>query len=255
MSASSDDKAARGPNTALVNAGRDPFAHNGFVNTPVYHGSTVLYPNAEALFSNTIKYSYGRRHSPTIDALAGALSELEGAAGTVLTPSGLSAVTTAILSAVGAGDHFLVTDSVYHPARHFCDTTLKRLGVETTYYDPLIGAGISDLLRPNTKAVLTESPGSLTFEVQDVPAIAAAAHARGALVLMDNTWATPLFFQPLDTARISPSRRARNTFRDMPTCSSARSPRMKPHGAGCATRMEILASLSGPMTYSLRCAG
>jgi cystathionine beta-lyase len=186
-----------GPNTRLVSAGRRPADQFGFVNTPVYHGSTVLYSSAADLYANRNRYSYGRRHSPTIDALCDALTELEGAAGTVLAPSGLSAVTTAILAAVSAGDHMLVADSVYHPMRHFCDGVLKRFGVEVSYYDPLIGAGIAELMQPNTKAVFTESPGSQTFEVQDIPAIAGAAHARGALVLMDNTWATPLLFDAL----------------------------------------------------------
>jgi cysteine-S-conjugate beta-lyase len=191
-------KGKKGKDTELVSVGRDPSAQHGFVNTPVYHGSTVLYANADDLFANRIRYSYGRRNSPTIEALTRAMSELENAAGTVLAPSGLSAVTTALLSVCGAGDHILVADSVYHPNRHFCDTVLKRMGVETSYYDPLAGAGIADLFRPNTKAVFTESPGSLTFEIQDLPAIAESAHARGALVLADNTWATPYFFKPLD---------------------------------------------------------
>jgi cysteine-S-conjugate beta-lyase len=196
MSSSSKD-AARGPNTRLVALGRSPSEQYGFVNTPVYHGSTVLYDSADDLFANRIRYSYGRRHSPTIDALTSAMTDLEGAAGTVLAPSGLAAVTTGILAAVSAGDHMLVADSVYHPMRHFCDGLLKRLGVEVTYYDPLIGGGISELMQPNTRAVFTESPGSLTFEVQDIPAIAEAAHAAGALVLLDNTWATPLYFDAL----------------------------------------------------------
>ncbi|BCJ90797.1 cystathionine beta-lyase [Terrihabitans soli] len=191
-------KSKKGPDTELVSAGRDPSAQHGFVNTPVYHGSTVLYASADDLFANRIRYSYGRRNSPTIEALTCALSELENAAGTVLAPSGLSAVTTALLSVCDAGDHILVADSVYHPNRHFCDTVLKRMGVETSYYDPLLGADIAGLFKPNTKAVFTESPGSLIFEVQDLPAIAEAAHKRGALVLCDNTWATPYFFKPLD---------------------------------------------------------
>lgn len=195
---SSTGKSKKGPDTALVSAGRDPGAQHGFVNTPVYHGSTVLYASADDLFANRIRYSYGRRNSPTIEALTGAMNELESAAGTVLTPSGLSAVTTALLSVCGSGDHILVADSVYHPNRHFCDTVLKRMGVETGYYDPLIGADIAGLFKPNTKAVFTESPGSLTFEMQDIPAIAAVAHEHGALVLTDNTWATPYFFKPLD---------------------------------------------------------
>lgn len=191
-------KSKKGPDTELVSVGRDPAAQHGFVNTPVYHGSTVLYANADDLFANRIQYPYGRRNSPTIEALTRALSELENAAGTVLAPSGLSAVTTALLSVCNSGDHILVADSVYHPNRHFCDTVLKRMGVETSYYNPTIGGDIAALFKPNTKAVFTESPGSLTFEVQDLPAIAEAAHARGALVLADNTWATPYFFKPLD---------------------------------------------------------
>jgi cystathionine beta-lyase len=194
---SRNGKKKRGRNTALISAGRHPADQHGFVNTPVYHGSTVLYPTADDLFANRIKYSYGRRRSPTIDALAEAMNELEGAEGTVITPSGLNAVATALLSALGAGDHLLVADSVYHPNRHLCDTVLKRMGVETSYYDPTIGSGIAGLMQKNTRAVFVESPGSLTFEMQDVPAIAKAAHEHGALVLMDNTWATPLFFKPL----------------------------------------------------------
>ncbi len=194
----SEKNKPRGPGTKLVSAGRGPADQHGFVNTPVYHGSTVLYANADDLFANRIKYSYGRRSSPTIDALTGAMNELEGAHGTVITPSGLSATTTALLSVARTGCHILVTDSVYHPTRHFCDTVLKRMGVETSYYDPLIGADIRGLIQDNTVAVFTESPGSLTFEMQDIPAIAKAAHAGGALVLVDNTWATPHFFKPLE---------------------------------------------------------
>ena len=197
MSASRDKTKKRGPNTAVIAAGRHPPDQHGFVNTPVYHGSTVLYPSADDLLANRIRYSYGRRGSPTIDALSEAMNELEGAHGTVITPSGLSAVTTALLSVVSPGDHLLVSDSVYHPTRHFCDTTLKRLGVNTSYYDPLMGGEIAGLMQKNTRAVFTESPGSLTFEVQDIPAIAKAAHESGAVVLMDNTWATPHLFRPL----------------------------------------------------------
>ncbi|HEY0441999.1 MAG TPA: cystathionine beta-lyase [Xanthobacteraceae bacterium] len=186
--------------TRLVTGGRDPHAHHGFVNPPVYHGSTVLYPTAADLAAHRARYQYGRRGTPTSEALELALRDLEGplCAGVSLVPSGLSAVSTALLSVLGAGDHVLVTDSVYRPTRIFCDGVLKRMNVETTYYDPLIGAGIADLLRPNTRAVFTEAPGSQTFEMQDIPAIAAAAKRRGVLVLADNTWATPLFFRPLD---------------------------------------------------------
>lgn len=184
--------------TRLSHAGRDPARFHGFVNTPIYRGSTVLYPTLDTLLADDQEYSYGRLGTPTVTALQDALAELEGGHATVLTPSGLSAITTAILSFVSSGDHVLVTDSVYRPARRFCDTVLKRLGVSTTYYDPVIGSGISDLLTDRTKLVFTESPGSQTFEVQDIPAIAKAAHAAGAEVIMDNTWATPLYFRPFD---------------------------------------------------------
>jgi cystathionine beta-lyase len=142
-------------------------------------------------------FVYGRLGTPSSKSLEDAVTALEGATYTVLCPSGLSAITTAILSVCSAGDHLLVTDSCYEPTRSFCDRTLRRLGIETTWYDPLIGAGIAELFRPNTRAVFCESPGSLTFEVQDVPAIAAVAHARGASMLLDNTWATPLLFDAL----------------------------------------------------------
>ena len=125
-----------------------------------------------------------------------AWTDIAGAAGTVLVPSGLAAIVVALMTALSAGDHLLITDSAYSPTRAFADKMLKRMGIETTYYDPAVGAGIEALMRPNTKAVLTESPGSETFEIQDVPAIAEVAHARGACVIMDNTWATPLFFSP-----------------------------------------------------------
>jgi cystathionine beta-lyase len=188
------------PATSLVTGGRDPFAYHGFVNPPVVHASTVLYRTAEDYLAHRSRYTYGRRGTPTSDALCSALAELEGpqCAGVALLPSGLAAAAAALLAVVEAGDHVLVTDTVYLPTRHFCDNVLTRYGVTTTYYDPLIGAGIAALIEPNTRAIYLESPGSLSFEVQDVPAIAAAAHARGALVLMDNTWASPLYFRALD---------------------------------------------------------
>ena len=187
-----------GDRTRLIHSGRDPSKQYGFVNPPVYRGSTVLYPTVASLESRNQEYTYGRRGTPTVRALEHALAALEGGARTLLTPSGLSAVCTALMAFVRAGDHILVTDSVYRPARRFCDHVLARLGVETTYYDPLLGAGIAALLRDNTRLVYTESPGSQTFEVQDLPAIAEAAHQRDAFVLFDNTWATPLFFKPFD---------------------------------------------------------
>src|ERR1700728_3616398 len=186
--------------TKLVTAGRDPRSYHGFVNPPVYHASTVLYPSAEDYVAHRSRYQYGRRGTPTTEALEQAVQELEGpqCTGVSLLPSGLAAISAALLSVVRAGDHVLVTDSAYGPTRAFCDRMLTRFGVATTYYDPLIGGAIAGLMQPNTRAVFTESPGSLSFEMQDVPAIAEAAHAKGALVLMDNTWATPLYFRALD---------------------------------------------------------
>jgi cysteine-S-conjugate beta-lyase len=186
--------------TRLANGGRDPFAHHGFINPPVYHASTLLYPSAADYLAHRARYQYGRRGTPTSEALADALAGLEGpnCAGVALLPSGLAAASTALLSALKAGDHVLVTDSVYLPTRKFCDDVLARYGIATSYYDPLIGGGIADLIQPNTRAVFVESPGSLSFDIQDVPAIAGAAHAKGAVVLMDNTWASPLYFRALE---------------------------------------------------------
>ncbi len=182
--------------TKIVSAGRDPTAQHGFVNTPIYRGSTVLYPTAQDFLARKARYTYGTKGTPTTESLEVAWSELSGAAGTVLVPSGLAAISLALLACLKSGDHLLVPDSVYRPTRNLCDTVLKRFGVETTYYDPLVGAEIAQLFKPNTRAVFTEAPGSLSFEMQDIPAIAAVAHARDAIVLMDNTWATPLFFPP-----------------------------------------------------------
>jgi cystathionine beta-lyase len=184
------------PETRLVTGGRDTEAFYGFVNPPVYHASTVLYPTAEDQVAHRARYQYGRRGTPTTEALEQALREMEGeaCAGVALLPSGLAATSTALMAVAGSGDHILVTDSVYRPTRNFCDGLFKRMGVATTYYDPLIGDGIRDLFRPNTRAVFTEAPGSQSFEMQDIPAIAAVAHDKGAVVLMDNTWATPLYF-------------------------------------------------------------
>jgi len=196
-----DDHAGRPeprPETRLVVSGRDPFAHHGFVNPPVYHASTVLYRTAEDLIAHRGRYQYGRRGTPTTEALETALRELEGpgCAGVALLPSGLAAISTALMSVVGAGDTILVADNVYRPTRNFCDTILSRLGVATTYYDPM--GDIAPLLRPGIRAVFVEAPGSQSFEVPDVPAIAAAAHRHGATVLMDNTWASPLYFRAFD---------------------------------------------------------
>ncbi len=195
---SKGDYANKGIHTRLAHIGNDPREFFGFVNPPVVHASTVLFPDAATMAARNQKYTYGTRGTPTTDALSSAIDTLEGSAGTILVPSGLAAVTIPLLAFLSAGDHVLIVDSVYHPTRNFADTMLKRLGVEVDYYDPLVGAGITALMKPNTKVVFTESPGSNTFEMQDIPAIAREAKVRGAVVMMDNTWATPLYFRPLE---------------------------------------------------------
>ncbi len=180
----------------LVHLGRDAETTQGFVNIPAFRGSTVLFPDVATLNSRQQRYIYGTHGTPTTEALCEAWSEISGAAGTVLAPSGLAAIVVALMSALSAGDHLLMTDSAYQPARIYANTLLKRMGVETTYYDPGVGADIAALFRPNTKAILTESPGSQSLEMQDIPAIAAAAKPLGICVIMDNTWATPLLFSP-----------------------------------------------------------
>jgi len=186
--------------TRLVTAGRDPTAQKGFVNPAVFHGSTVLYQTAEDLHAHRAEYTYGRHGSPTTRALQDVLMALEGpqCAGVGIAPSGLAAISTTLLAVTKAGDHLLVCDNVYRPSRNFCNGVLARYGVETTYFDPHIGAGIEKLFKPNTRAVLVEAPGSQSFEMPDIPAIAAVAHARGALVIDDNTWATALYHRSLE---------------------------------------------------------
>jgi cystathionine beta-lyase len=186
--------------TTLVTAGRDTKAQKGFVNPPVVHGSTVLYPTAEDLHAHRGEFQYGRRGTPTTKAFQEALMALEGpqCAGVGIAPSGLAAITTTLLSVMKSGDHLLVSDSAYRPTRQFCNGLLAGYGVETSYFDPLIGAGVAALFKPNTKAILVEAPGSQSFEMADIPAIAHVAHARGALVIDDNTWATPLFRRSLE---------------------------------------------------------
>jgi cystathionine beta-lyase len=183
------------PATVAVSAGRMSAEHFGAVNTPVYRASTILYPDLASLKANAGPYTYGRRGTPTSRSFEAAVTALEGGARTVVVPSGLNACITAIMAVCGAGDHLLVVDTVYEPTRHFCDSTLKRFGVETDYFAP--GEDIAPLLKPNTKAVFCESPGSLTFEVLDIPAIAKVAHTHGASVLLDNTWATPMLFDAI----------------------------------------------------------
>jgi cystathionine beta-lyase len=186
--------------TRLVTSGRDTGAQKGFVNPPVVHGSTVLYPTAADLHAHTGEYRYGRYGTPTTKAFQQVLMALEGpqCAGVGIVPSGLSAISTTLLSVASAGDHILVCDNAYRPTRNFCNGMLRRFGVEITYFDPLIGKKIETLFKPNTRAVLVEAPGSQSFEMADIPAIAAVAHARGALVIDDNTWATPLYHRSLE---------------------------------------------------------
>jgi len=198
MSRNDHDHAGEKPLTRLVRSGRGQALTGPFVNPPVVHASTVLFETSDDLLSGQQRYTYGRRGTPTIEALEATMSEMEGAEGSVLCPSGLSAVSTALLSVLRAGDHLLMADNVYDPARNVATGILQRMGVETTFFAPEIGAGIATLFKPNTRAVYLESPGSLTFEVSDIPAIAAAAHARDAFVLADNTWATPYFFKPIE---------------------------------------------------------
>jgi len=185
--------------TLLVTGGREPENHQGAVNPPIYRASTILYPSVEAFEAprQLRGVYYGRGGVPTTFALEDAIAALEGAAGAVVTGSGKTAIAQALLTFLEADDHLLMVDTAYAPTRQFCDRVLSRFKVETTYYDPLIGADIDRLIRPRTKVVFLEAPGSLTFEMQDVPAIARVAHARGAVVMLDNTWATPLYFKSL----------------------------------------------------------
>ncbi len=188
--------------TRIATSGLDPHGNFGIINPPVYHASTVLFPTVKDLkkavsdpFNNTY---YGRFGTPTSAAFEEAVAEIEGGERAIATSSGLAAITCALTAFLESGDHLLMADTVYEPTRKFCDGILKGFGVETEYYDPLIGGGIADLMRDNTHAVFMESPGSLTFEVQDVPAIAAAARERGVVSILDNTWGTPLFFRPFE---------------------------------------------------------
>jgi cystathionine beta-lyase len=190
--------------TEAVRLGLHPDEHHGIINPPVYHASTVLFPTvADFEASYAKRFERGHVHyaihgTPTTFALQDALAELEGGDRGLAVSSGLAAVTVALMAFTSAGDHILVSDAVYDPTRAFCDQVLSRFGVETTYYDPSIGREIAALMRPNTRVVFMESPGSLSFEIQDVPAIAAVARGAGAVAMLDNTWATPLFFRSFE---------------------------------------------------------
>ncbi|WEK06381.1 MAG: cystathionine beta-lyase [Candidatus Devosia phytovorans] len=184
--------------TLLTHHGRVPEDQFGFVNTPVYRGSTILFKTLADIEAQEQRFLYGRAGNPTTECVEAVVTELEGAYRTRLVPSGLAAITISLLACVKAGDDILVTDSAYEPGRSFSDGFLARMGVTVRYYDPRIGAGINALIQPNTRAVLAESPGSLTFEVQDLPALAKAAHANGARLIVDNSWASPLYLKPLE---------------------------------------------------------
>ena len=190
--------------TKAVHLGRNTQASAGFVNLPAYHGSTVLYESVEQLKRMSADKStpglvtYGRRGTPASFALESAIAELEGAHGAITTSSGLAAITGALLAFLKHGDHILVADSVYQPTRKFCDSFLKRFGVSTTYYNPLIGQDIAGLIQPNTKVIFLESPGSNTFEIQDLPAIANAAKQHDVITILDNTWGTPIYLKPFE---------------------------------------------------------
>jgi cystathionine beta-lyase len=190
------------PSTFLAHAARRPAENHGMVNTPIYRGSTILSSTLQEWESRKTPgnpyASYGRFGTPTSAALEEMVAQAEGGFRSIVLPSGLAACTHSILALVRTGDHVLLCDSVYGPTRAFAETVLARMGVEAEFYDPGIGAGIETLLRPETSLVYVEAPGSGTFEMQDIPAIAGPAHRAGARVVMDNTWATPLFFKPFE---------------------------------------------------------
>lgn len=182
--------------TKITQLGRDPNAHEGFVNPPIQRGSTLLFDEVDMLHGP--HKTYGLEGSSTQDRLCDALTEIAGGVGTVLCPSGLSAICLTLLSAVKSGDHLLVTDSAYGPTRRFCDERLKAFGIETTYYDPRIGANIEELIKPNTKLIMLESPGSITLEFQDIPAIVAVAKKHNVATAIDDTWSAGIFLKPLE---------------------------------------------------------
>ncbi|MBE0624242.1 MAG: cystathionine beta-lyase [Burkholderiales bacterium] len=188
--------------TITSHAGRDPQRYDGMVNTPVFRASTVLFPDVKSYQGRDPDdykiMRYGIYGTPTTFSLEEAVAELEGGHAAVALPSGLAAIVAALAAFAHAGAHILIADSVYQPTRNFCDKRLRTLGVEIEYYDPLIGAAIAGLIRPETTAVFCEAPGSHTFEMQDIPAIAAAAHAKGIAVLADTTWGTPYFFRAFE---------------------------------------------------------
>ena len=194
MAKKSVDRNKLKPATKLATAARE-YTEHGMVNPAVYRASTITFPTVESMKPGGQPYSYGRRGTPTSRAIEDAIAELEGGYACKVAPSGVAAITSALLSFLKTGDHLLMVDSVYGNTRDFCDHLLVGLGIETTYYDPLIGERLRDLIRPNTKVLFLESPGSLTFEVQDVPLLSKIAHENGLVVMLDNTWSAGHFFK------------------------------------------------------------
>ncbi|NKB53630.1 MAG: cystathionine beta-lyase [Rhizobiaceae bacterium] len=189
-----------GINTRLAHIGNNPRDFYGYVNPPVVRASTILYPDYVTMRDHAQKYNYGIGGTPTTQALMDALTELESAAGTILYPSGLAAISVPVMAFAEAGMHILVLDSLYSPTREFCDLVITKLGIEIEYFSPDIGEGFAELMRPNTGIVMLEAPGSNSFEMCDIPLLSEIAHQHNenCVVMMDNTWATPLYFKPLD---------------------------------------------------------
>jgi len=192
-----DTASKQSPDTTVTHAGRNPAEHWGYVNTPVYRGSTIVFSTLDEIESTEPRFDYGRTGNPSSAAVEECVSELEGAADTVLSPSGLAAISLALLTVLRAGDDVLITDSSYQPTRRVSDGVLKRMGVTVRYYDPRLGPRLAELITDKTRAIFVESPGSLTYEMQDLPAIAALAKPRDIAVIVDNSWATPIYHNPL----------------------------------------------------------
>ena len=190
--------------TKIIHKGRDPDSNHGIINPPVYHASTIAWGTVEEMQKRRERrwepgvYTYGRHGTPTHEALEEAYAAVSGGYRSVAVASGLAAINAAMLAYLKQGDHILMVDCVYGPARNFCDNVVGRFGVETTYYDPAIGSDIKHLIKENTKIVYVEAPGSLTFEMQDIPAIAEEAHKAGCVVIMDDTWSAGIYFKPFE---------------------------------------------------------
>lgn len=192
-----ESKKAPSLETIVTHSGRHPEQHWGYVNTPVYRGSTIVFPTLDELESTEPRFDYGRTGNPSSAAVEEVITELEGAAGTVLAPSGLSAISLALMTALKSGDDVLITDSAYQPTRRVSDGFLTRMGISVRYFDPRLGSKLGEMITDKTKAIFVESPGSLTFELQDLPAIVALAKPRDIAVIVDNSWATPIYYNPL----------------------------------------------------------